>query len=90
MDTVDMSTAQQLRQLIEKIERLEEDKSAITADIREVMAEGKSAGFDTKIVRQILKIRKMDKDERDEQESLLDTYLAALDMTDKIKRDYAA
>lgn len=83
METVDMSTAQRLRQFIERIERLEEDKAALSADVREIMAEAKNQGFDPKIMRQILKIRKMDENERDEQESLLDTYLAALDMTNR-------
>ncbi len=90
MQTVDMSTAKQLRQYIERIERLEEDKAAIAADIREVIADAKNQGFDTKVMRQILKIRKMDSDERDEIEHLLDTYLAALDMTDNSKKTYQA
>lgn len=86
METVDMSTAQRLRQFIERIERLEEDKAALSADVREILAEAKNQGFDPKIMRQILKIRKMDENERDEQESLLDTYLAALDMTNRAQK----
>ena len=69
-----------LRSLIERIENLEEDKKEISTDIREVFAEAKSAGFDVKIMRAILKLRKMNAADRDEQEFLLDTYRKALDM----------
>ncbi len=69
-----------LRSLIERIEKLEEDKKEISTDIREVFAEAKSAGFDVKIMRAILKLRKMDAASRDEQEFLIDTYRKALDM----------
>ena len=69
-----------LRSLIERIEKLEEDQKEIATDIREVFAEAKSAGFDVKIMRAILKLRKMDAADRDEQEFLLDTYRKALDM----------
>ncbi|MBP5615992.1 MAG: DUF2312 domain-containing protein [Alphaproteobacteria bacterium] len=69
-----------LRSLIERIEKLEEDKKEISTDIREVFAEAKSAGFDVKIMRAILKLRKMDAATRDEQEFLIDTYRKALDM----------
>jgi uncharacterized protein (UPF0335 family) len=69
-----------LRSLIERIEKLEEDKKEISTDIREVFAEAKSAGFDVKIMRTILKLRKMNATDRDEQEFLLDTYRKALDM----------
>ena len=69
-----------LRSLIELIEKLEEDKKEISTDIREVFAEAKSAGFDVKIMRAILKLRKMNAADRDEQEFLLDTYRKALDM----------
>ncbi len=69
-----------LRSLIERIEKLEEDKREISTDIREVFAEAKSAGFDVKIMRAILKLRKMDAASRDEQEFLLDTYRKALDL----------
>jgi uncharacterized protein (UPF0335 family) len=70
----------QLKSLIERIERLEEEKRALGEDIKEVYAEAKGTGFDTKIMRQIIKIRKMDKEEHDEQESLLDLYKRALGM----------
>ena len=69
-----------LRSLIERIEKLEEDKKEIATDIREVFAEAKSAGFDVKIMRAILKLRKMDAASRDEQEVLIETYRKALDM----------
>ena len=69
-----------LRSLIERIEKPEEDKKEISTDIREVFAEAKSAGFDVKVMRAILKLRKMNAADRDEQEFLLDTYRKALDM----------
>ncbi len=73
-------TADQLRSLIERIERLEEEKTAIAADIREVYAEAKAHGYDTKTMRQVVKIRKKEPHERQEEEMLLDTYLHALGM----------
>ena len=73
----------QLKSLIERIERLEDEKRALGEDIKEIYAEAKGNGFDTKIMRQIIKIRKMDKDEHDEQESLLDLYKRALGMLPK-------
>ena len=72
--------ADRLRSLIERIERLEEEKKALSGDIRDVFAEAKSAGFDVKIMRAILKLRKMNAADRDEQEILLDTYRKALDL----------
>ena len=70
----------QLKSVIERIERLEEEKQAIADDIKEVYAEAKGNGFDTKIIRQVIRIRKQDTAERQEQEALLDVYLAALGM----------
>jgi len=70
----------QLRSYIERIERLEEEKRALAEDIKEVFGEAKGTGFDTKIMRQIIRIRKMDKDDLDEQETLLDIYKRALGM----------
>lgn len=67
-----------LRSLIERIERLEEEKKAIAGDIRDIFAEAKSAGFDVKVMREILKLRKMDAADRDEKEILLETYCEAL------------
>ena len=69
-----------LRSLIERIERLEEEKKAIAGDIRDIFAEAKSAGFDVKIMREILKLRKMDAADRDEKEMLLETYRRALEI----------
>lgn len=68
-----------LRSFIERIERLEEEKKALAEDIRDVYKEAKMSGFEPKIMRQVIRLRKMDKNERDEQEYLLDTYLAALE-----------
>ena len=73
-------TAGQLKQYIEKIERLEEEKTGIAADIREVFAEAKGNGYDPKIMRQVLKIRKMDREEMEEQEELVTLYCQALGM----------
>ena len=71
---------EQLKSLIERIERLEEEKRVLGEDIKEVYAEAKGTGFEPKIMRQLIKIRRMDKDEHDEQESLLDLYKRALGM----------
>ena len=70
----------QLRAFIERIERMEEEKKAISDDIKEIYAEAKGNGFDTKVLRQIVRIRKQDASERMEQEALLDLYMAALGM----------
>jgi uncharacterized protein (UPF0335 family) len=72
--------AERLKSFIERIERLEEEKRALAEDIKEVYSEAKGAGFDAKIMRQIIKIRRMDEDDLDEQEALLDTYKRALGM----------
>jgi uncharacterized protein (UPF0335 family) len=69
-----------LKSLIERIERLEEEKKTLANDIKEVYAEAKGTGFDTKIMRQIIRLRRMDKDDLDEQETLLDVYRRALGM----------
>lgn len=70
----------QLRAFIERIERMEEEKKAIADDIKEIYAEAKGSGFDTKVLRQIVRIRKQDANERMEQEALLDLYMSALGM----------
>lgn len=67
-----------LRQYIERIERLEEEKAGLAEDIRDVYAEAKSAGFESKIMRQIVKLRKMDNQKRQEQEELLELYKSAI------------
>ena len=69
-----------LRSLIERIERLEEEKKGLSADIRDIFAEAKSAGFDVKAMRAVLKLRKMNAADRESQENLVDTYRRALDI----------
>jgi uncharacterized protein (UPF0335 family) len=73
--------AAELKQFVERIERLEEEKKAIADDVRDVYAEMKGRGFETKAVRQIIKIRKQDHSERKELEAILDVYMQALNMT---------
>ena len=70
----------QLKSIIARIEKLEEEKSAIADDIKDVFAEAKGNGYDIKAIRQIIKLRKMDAQEREEEETILDTYLRALGM----------
>ena len=73
------TTAQtQLKTIIERIERLEEDKAAVAADLKEVFAEAKGNGFDTKTLRKVVRIRKQDRAKRQEEEALLDLYLSAI------------
>ncbi|HWE98664.1 MAG TPA: DUF2312 domain-containing protein [Caulobacteraceae bacterium] len=67
-----------LKSLIERIERLEEDKTAITGDLKEVYAEAKGEGFDTKIMRKIVRLRKQDRIKRREEEELLELYISAI------------
>jgi uncharacterized protein (UPF0335 family) len=76
----DSATGIRLRSFIERLERLEEDKAAVSEDMKEVFSEAKSSGFDVKILRQILKIRKMDDADRAEQETLLEVYMSAIGM----------
>ena len=70
----------QLKAVIERIEKLEEEKKATSEDIRDVYAEAKGNGFDVKALRAVVRLRKQDTDERKEQEAILDTYLQALGM----------
>ena len=70
--------AEELKQFVERVERLEEEKKAIADDIKEVYAEMKGRGYDTKVVRKVVAIRKQDHAERQEQEAILDRYLNAL------------
>jgi uncharacterized protein (UPF0335 family) len=72
------ATDDRLRLLIERVERLEEEKKGIADDIRDVYAEAKAVGYDAKIMRQIVRLRKMKPDDRAEMEAILDTYKAAL------------
>jgi uncharacterized protein (UPF0335 family) len=71
---------EQLRSFVERIERLEEEKAALAGDIRDLFAQAKSSGFDTKALRKILKLRKQDADERRDEEAILATYMHALGM----------
>lgn len=71
--------ADRLRSLIERIEHLEDEKRALSGDIRDIYAEAKSAGFDVKIMRAVIKLRKMNAADREEQDQLLDVYRRALD-----------
>jgi uncharacterized protein (UPF0335 family) len=72
--------ADRLRSLIERIERLEEEKKALSSDIKDIYQEAKSAGFDVKVMRQLIRIRKQEPAEVEEQETLLDVYRRALGM----------
>lgn len=74
------TTRDQLRAFVERIERLEEEKAALATDIREVYAEAKAMGFDVKTLRTVVRLRKQDAQEREEQEAILATYLVALGM----------
>ena len=80
MDTKTSFAQGQLKSLIERIERLEEEKKAIAADIKEVYGEAKANGFDTKIMRKVVTLRKKDRSEREEEEALVDLYMSALGM----------
>lgn len=75
---IDETTREKLRQTVAKIERLEEEKKEVAEQIKEVYAEAKAIGFDTKALRAVIRLRKIDKAERDEQEMVLETYLIAL------------
>jgi len=79
-ETSQTVAAGQLRAFIERIERLEEEKKTIADDIKDVFAEAKGTGFDTKAMRTIIRLRKKDQAERQEEESILDLYMAALGM----------
>jgi len=80
MTTLPASAQAQLRQFIEQIERLEEEKKALADDIREKYLEAKAVGFDVKVMRQILRLRKKSQTERQEEETVLEVYLHALGM----------
>ncbi len=80
MTTLQASAQNQLRQFVEQIERLEEEKKAIAGDIRDKYAEAKALGFDIKALRQIVRLRKKSQTERQEEESILEVYMHALGM----------
>ncbi|MEX1250241.1 MAG: DUF2312 domain-containing protein [Hyphomonas sp.] len=75
---IDETTREKLRQTVAKIERLEEEKKEVAEQIKEVYGEAKAIGFDTKALRTVIRLRKIEKAERDEQEMILETYLIAL------------
>ncbi|WP_420478259.1 DUF2312 domain-containing protein [Brevundimonas sp. FT23028] len=77
-DVLTSTSAGRLRTIIERLERLDEDKEAIAADMKEVFAEAKGEGYDVKTLRKVLRIRKQDKAKRQEEEAVLDLYLSAL------------
>jgi len=79
-NVVGNNSAEHLKSFMERIERLEEEKKALTTDIGEVYSEAKSAGFDTKIMRKVIALRKMDAAKRQEQEALMEVYMNALGM----------
>jgi uncharacterized protein (UPF0335 family) len=83
MTTLQSSAQKQLRQLIEQIERLEEEKKALGGDIRDKFAEAKGLGFDVKVMRKVISLRKKTQTERQEEDSILAVYLHALGMLDE-------
>lgn len=80
MTTLQGSSQAQLRQLVEQIERLEEEKKGLAEDVRDKFAEAKAMGFDVKALRQVIRLRKKSKTDRDEEQAVLETYLHALGM----------
>jgi uncharacterized protein (UPF0335 family) len=77
-DVLTSTSAGRLRTIIERLERLDEDKDAVMADLKEVFLEAKGDGYDVKILRKVLKVRKQDKAKRQEEDAILDLYLCAL------------
>ncbi len=73
-------SAERLRSIVERVERLEEEKKSLSSDIKDIFAEAKSAGFDVKVMRQLIRLRKQEPAEVEEQETLLDVYRRALGM----------
>ncbi|HXV01461.1 MAG TPA: DUF2312 domain-containing protein [Caulobacteraceae bacterium] len=78
LETLNTAAQGKLKSLIERIERLEEDRKAVGADLREVYAEAKGEGFDTKILRKVVRLRGLDSGKRAEEEALIDLYIAAI------------
>ena len=87
MSNVEDVAQDQLRSFVERIERLEEEKKTIADDIKDVYAEAKGNGFDTKVLRKVISLRKQDQNERAEQDAILDLYLQALGMVTPDLRD---
>jgi uncharacterized protein (UPF0335 family) len=90
MTTLQASAQKQLQQLIEQIERLEEEKKALSGDIRDKFAEAKGLGFDVKIMRKVISLRRKTSTEREEEESILTVYLHALGMLSDASAQQAA
>jgi uncharacterized protein (UPF0335 family) len=84
MTTLQGAAQNQLRQFVEQIERLEEEKKALAEDIRDKFAEAKAVGFDIKALRQVIRLRKKSKTDRQEEEAILETYMHALGMLDAV------
>ena len=82
MTDLHLATRQQLKSFIERIERLEEEKAALAGDIKDVYLEAKGTGFDVKVMRHVIRLRKQNINERKEMEAVLETYLSALGMLD--------
>ncbi len=82
MSTLQASAQKQLRQYIEQIERLEEEKKQLASDIRDKFLEAKAVGFDVKVMRQIIRLRKKSQSEREEENGILEVYMHALGMLD--------
>lgn len=78
VDVLGSAAREQLKSFVQRIERLEEEKANIGADLKEVYAEAKTMGYDTKVLRKVISLRKMDRNDRAEQEALLDLYLGAI------------
>ncbi|HLY79588.1 MAG TPA: DUF2312 domain-containing protein [Caulobacteraceae bacterium] len=78
IDTLGATAQGKLKSLIERIERLEEDKAAVASDLKEVYAEAKGEGFDTKIIRKVIRLRKADAAKRSEEEALIELYITAI------------
>ena len=78
IDTLGATAQGKLKSLIERIERLEEDRTAVAADLKEVYAEAKGEGFDTKIIRKVVRLRKADAAKRSEEEALIELYITAI------------
>lgn len=90
MTTLPASAQNQLRQFVEQIERLEEEKKALGGDIKDKYLEAKAMGFDTKIIKKVIAIRKKSKTEREEEDAVLETYLHAMGMIGTPLGDWAA
>ena len=78
IDTLGATAQGKLKSLVERIERLEEDRAAVASDLKEVYAEAKGEGFDTKIIRKVIRLRKADTAKRQEEEALIELYISAI------------